>query len=151
MILQEAAVSNVKVRAGIVDLTSREIHRSWREKNCRTMMMCDIDHFKQVSDQYGHSAGDDVLQGVARRLQTDMVPGDTEQCDPKGAKERTGNPRAAVSGKPIMNEADTALYAAKAAGRNCVRVAKAPNDKPMPDVSQGEAPFRLLDCGDGRR
>lgn len=43
-----------------------------------TVMFIDIDDFKKINDQYGHDAGDDLLQEIAERLktlvrETDMV------------------------------------------------------------------------------
>ena len=48
-----------------------------------SIVTCDIDHFKSVNDTYGHDAGDEVLQEVARRLTENVRPMDVV-CRPGG-------------------------------------------------------------------
>lgn len=42
--------------------------RSLRFDQALTLMLCDIDHFKQVNDTYGHPIGDEVLRRVSAVL-----------------------------------------------------------------------------------
>lgn len=48
----------------------RELGRAKREQLPLSVIMLDLDHFKQVNDTYGHSAGDKVLIAVGELLKT---------------------------------------------------------------------------------
>ena len=76
------------LRDGLTGLNNRkcfdgklafEWKRAVRNSSPLSLLMCDIDHFKQVNDQYGHLAGDAFLQMTARlmenvfRRETDIV------------------------------------------------------------------------------
>jgi diguanylate cyclase (GGDEF)-like protein len=47
-----------------------EVARSHRSGHPLTVIVLDLNEFKQVNDRYGHPAGDDVLKGFAERLKS---------------------------------------------------------------------------------
>jgi diguanylate cyclase (GGDEF)-like protein/PAS domain S-box-containing protein len=48
-----------------------------RQRGVFAVGFLDLDHFKQVNDQYGHDAGDQLLKAVAERLQATLRADDT--------------------------------------------------------------------------
>jgi two-component system cell cycle response regulator len=56
-------------RRAFSDAMDREIHRAERHSHALSVLMLDVDHFKNVNDSYGHEAGDLVLRGIAATVQ----------------------------------------------------------------------------------
>ena len=48
----------------------QEFRRAKRSGNNASLVMFDIDHFKQVNDTYGHQTGDEVIRSIAAQLQS---------------------------------------------------------------------------------
>ena len=54
-----------------------EVQAARRHGRPLSLVLLDLDHFKRVNDVYGHSAGDEVLAEVARRLTAAARAGET--------------------------------------------------------------------------
>jgi two-component system cell cycle response regulator len=78
-------IFNMTITDGLTDvgnkkrldqLVQKEIPRAVRHNRELSLLMVDIDHFKDVNDTYGHLAGDSVLRDLAGILQKRLRPDD---------------------------------------------------------------------------
>jgi diguanylate cyclase (GGDEF)-like protein/PAS domain S-box-containing protein len=58
------------------ELAQKEFSRSKRYQSPMSIIMIDIDHFKNVNDHYGHLAGDQVLMQFVQRIQEELRTSD---------------------------------------------------------------------------
>lgn len=115
-------LTGIRNRRYFDEQLAKEIARSQREHYPLSVVMMDIDHFKEYNDNYGHGAGDKCLQKVARALtETLLRPGDTlcryggeefvallPHCDADGARVLANRLRQAVEALSITHEYSSA-------------------------------------------
>ena len=63
------ALTGIYNRRRLIEILQWEVEKQSRNQKNSCLLMFDIDHFKNVNDNYGHQAGDDVLVAVAEACQ----------------------------------------------------------------------------------
>jgi len=66
--LSRDSLTGLLKHADIKEHVALEVERSLRSGNPASVVMLDLDHFKQVNDQYGHAAGDNVIRSLANLM-----------------------------------------------------------------------------------
>lgn len=74
--LAEAAATDMMThllnRRGMLEALEHAADQARKQRSSFIVVICDIDHFKRVNDQYGHAVGDQVLIALGRRLKTSL-------------------------------------------------------------------------------
>ncbi|MDP2319294.1 MAG: diguanylate cyclase [Acidobacteriota bacterium] len=66
-------------RGHSLDVIDAELRRARRSQTPVTLIMFDLDHFKDVNDRHGHLCGDAVLSAVGKRMK-DVLRGSDLKC-----------------------------------------------------------------------
>lgn len=74
---QSDPLTGIANRRQLMGVLERELDRVARSGDAALLLMIDVDFFKHINDQYGHSAGDLVLQQIAQRMYDCIRPMDT--------------------------------------------------------------------------
>lgn len=164
------ALTGLANRRALDEAGLQSVKRAARAALPLSVILCDVDHFKDINDRYGHDAGDKVIRVVAMQLRKEVretdalgrwggeeflaVLPDTGEAQARVLAERMraaveavaqplpGNPHLTASfgvacatiaadeqdgcWPRLLKAADDAMYRAKAAGRNRVMGAQAP-------------------------
>jgi len=109
------ALTGLYNRRAILEELERELMRGGRNSQPLSLILCDIDHFKNINDTYGHPAGDEVLRAIPGLFtsalrgydRTGRYGGEEflivlSNCAEKAAENAAERVRRSVAAKPIL-------------------------------------------------
>ena len=73
------ALTGCFTRGHALDVIDAELRRARRSQTPVSMIMFDLDHFKDVNDRHGHLCGDAVLRAVGKRMK-EVLRGSDLKC-----------------------------------------------------------------------
>lgn len=127
-----------------------ELERVRRYNSPLTMLMIDLDHFKQVNDTYGHLVGDEVLRGIGAILQHSVRS--VDMVARYGGEEfvvvlpETGEQGAITFAERIREQVEQHRFEAERGGVAQVTVSIGVSSFPAPHVESAEDLFARADA-----
>jgi len=117
-------VTGLANRRLFLDRLGRVVSSSKRDDRKSAMLLIDVDRFKKVNDSLGHSVGDELLDGIARRLEGMLRSNDlirrTDACPSRGCLARIGGDEFTV----LLSDVDGVEVASRIAERMLSELAK---------------------------
>lgn len=154
------ALTNLWNRRYLEEHLTAEFKRAKRYKHDLSIMIIDLDHFKNVNDTYGHLAGDEVLRQVSSRIknsqrETDFIGryGGEEivvilpETDLETSKKVANSIREVIAAKPVEFESNSIIITASI-GISCLKPKH--SEYPMIFAEADEALYNAKELGRNR-
>ncbi len=133
------ALTGIPNRHLLREALGRALSRARRRGTYASVLLLDLDNFKEVNDTYGHAAGDELLKEVARRLRSCV-----RECDMVA---RMGGDEFVLLLEDLAQAEEASLVAARVV-ESCKKPFLVAGENVHTPASIGIAMFPT-DCGDG--